>query len=87
MMNGVQWMQLQGISGLTKEELKQLLDFSNDITNISERYIVACQIISNLLEEEIKQELEDFDDSVDLTICKMLLDGDVVVEPEDRKLH
>jgi hypothetical protein len=80
-------MQLQGISGLTKEELKQLLDFSNDITNISERYIVACQIISNLLEEEIKQELEDFDDSVDLTICKMLLDGDVVVEPEDRKLH
>ena len=80
-------MQLQGINGLTKEELKQLLDFSNDITNISERYIVACQIISNLLEEEIKQELEDFDDSVDLTICKMLLDGDVVVEPEDRKLH
>ena len=80
-------MQLQGINGLTKEELKQLLDFSNDITNISERYIVACQIISNLLEEEIKQELEDFDDSVDLTICKMLLDGDVVVEPEHRKLH
>ncbi len=80
-------MQLQGINGLTKEELKQLLDFSNDITNISERYIVACQIISNLLEEEIKQELEDFNDSVDLTICKMLLDGDVVVEPEHRKLH
>ena len=80
-------MQLQGINGLTKDELKQLLDFSNDLTNISERYIVACQIISNLLEEEIKQELENFDDSVDLTICKMLLDGDVVVEPEDRKLH
>ena len=80
-------MQLQGINGLTKDELKQLLDFSNDITNISERYIVACQIISNLLEEDIKQVLEDFDDSVDLTICKMLLDGDVVVEPEDRKLH
>ena len=80
-------MQLQGINGLTKDELKQLLDFSNDVTNISERYIVACQIISNLLEEEIKQELENFDDSVDLTICKMLLDGDVVVELEDRKLH
>tara|TARA_R110002051_G_scaffold161573_1_gene233130 strand:+ start:897 stop:1139 length:243 start_codon:yes stop_codon:yes gene_type:complete len=80
-------MQLQGINGLTKDELKQLLDFSNDLTNISERYIVACQIISNLLEEEIKQELENFDDSVDLTICKMLLDGDVVVELEDRKLH
>jgi|TARA_R110000751_G_scaffold10719_3_gene38772 hypothetical protein len=80
-------MQLQGINGLTKDELKQLLDFSNDETNITERYVVACQIISNLLEEDIKQELENFDDSVDLTICKMLLDGDVVVEPEDRKLH
>ena len=80
-------MQLQGINGLTKEELKQLLDFSNDVTNMTQRYIVACQIISNLLEENIKEGIENFDDSVDLTICKMLLDGDVVVEPEDRKLH
>ena len=80
-------MQLQGINGLTKDELKQLLDFSNDLTNISERYIVACQIISNILEENIKEGIENFDDSVDLTICKMLLDGDVTVEPEDRKLH
>jgi len=86
MMNGGQWMQLQDINGLTKDELKQLLDFSNDITNITQRYIVACQIISNLLEENRKG-IENFDDSVDLTICKMLLDGDVVIEPEDRKLH
>ena len=86
-MNGGQWMQLQGINGLTKEELTQLLDFSNDVTNMTQRYIVACQIISNLLEENIKEGIENFDDSVDLTICKMLLDGDVTVEPEDRKLH
>ena len=69
--------------------MAQLLEYSEDQSNIIQRYIVACQIITNLLEEDLKKELnfDDFDDSVDLTICKMLLDGDVIVEENERMLH
>ena len=94
MMNGVQWMQLQDISNLTEEEIEQLLLFSSDKDTIMQRYIVACDIISNLLtetlgiQESLYPEIVDqFEDSIDLTICKMLMDGDVVVETLDRKLH
>jgi len=77
------------ISNLTPQEMAQLLEYSEDQSNIIQRYIVACQIITNLLEEDLKKELnfDDFDDSVDLTICKMLLDGDVIVEENERMLH
>ena len=94
MMNGVQWMQLQDISNLTDEEIEQLLLFSSDEDTIMQRYVVACEIISNLLmdtlghQESLYPEIVDqFEDSIDLTICKMLMDGDVIVEAMDRKLH
>ncbi len=87
-------MQLQDISNLTEEEIEQLLLFSSDKDTIMQRYIVACDIISNLLtetlgiQESLYPEIVDqFEDSIDLTICKMLMDGDVVVETLDRKLH
>ena len=77
------------INNLTREELDELLAYSNDKSNIIERYVVACQIITNLLEHETDDILAevDWDDTVDLTICKLLIDGDIVVEPEERKLH
>jgi hypothetical protein len=77
------------ISNLTKAEMDELLEFSNDKTNIVERYIVACQIITNLIDdgEGYLYNQENWDDNVDLTICKLLLDGDIVIEPEERKLH
>ena len=77
------------INNLTREEMDELLAYSNDKSNIIERYVVAWQIITNLLEHEtddILAEVE-WDDTVDLTICKLLIDGDIVVEPEERKLH
>jgi len=77
------------INNLTREEMDELLAYSNDKSNIIERYVVACQIITNLLEHETDDILAevDWDDTVDLTICKLLIDGDIVVEPEERKLH
>ena len=77
------------INNLTKEEMDELLAYSNDKSNIIERYVVACQIITNLLEHETDDILAEvgWDDTVDLTICKLLIDGDIVVEPEERKLH
>ena len=87
-------MQLQDISNLTDEEIEKLLLFSSNEETIMERYIVACEIISNLLidnlghSESLYPEIVDqFEDSIDLTICKMLMDGDIVVETIDRKLH
>lgn len=77
------------INNLTRAEMDELLEYSNDKSNIVERYVVACQIITNLLEhgsDDIFAEA-DWDDTVDLTICKLLIDGDIVVEPEERKLH
>lgn len=77
------------INNLTKEEMDELLEYSNDKSNIIERYIVACQIITNLLEDGSDDILAeaDWSDTVDLTICKLLIDGDIVIEPEERKLH
>jgi len=77
------------ISNLTKSELEELLEYSNDKSNIVQRYIVACQIITNLLEHDTDDILlqANWDDTVDLTICKLLIDGDIIVEPEERKLH
>jgi len=87
-------MQLQDISNLTEEEIEQLLIFSSDEDTIMQRYIVACEIISNLLMDNLGHNeslypdiVDQFQDSIDLTICKMLMDGDVIVEDIDRKLH
>ena len=87
-------MQLQDISNLTDEEIEKLLLFSSNEETIMERYIVACEIISNLLidnlghSESLYPEIVDqFEDSIDLTICKMIIDGDVIIESIDRKLH
>ena len=87
-------MQLQDISNLTDEEIEQLLLFSSNEDTIMQRYVVACEIISNLLMDNLGHNeslypdiVDQFQDSIDLTICKMLMDGDVIVEPMDRKLH
>ena len=54
--------------------------------NLETRYVVACQIIANMIED---LEFETFSNSemVDMTICKMLIDGYVQVDQEERKLH
>ena len=76
---------IKEFNDLTEEEINRLVEFSRDKDNLEERYVVACQIISNLT-AEIDPEVGD-DESVDLTICKLLMDGLVEVEPMSRKLH
>ena len=76
---------IKQFNDLTEEEFNKLVEFSNNQDNLQERYIVACQIISNLTDEIDP----DFgaDESVDLTICKLLMDGLIEVEPISRILH
>ena len=71
---------------LTEEELEEILIYSESEDNFKIRYVIACQIISNLIEQ---MRLESFSnmEMVDMTICKMLLDGFIDVEEKDRKIH
>jgi hypothetical protein len=76
---------IKQFNDLSEEEFNKLVEFSNNQENLQERYVVACQIISNLT-AELDTEIGD-DESVDLTICKLLMDGLIEVEPMSRKLH
>jgi hypothetical protein len=77
---------IREFNDLSEEEFNKLVEFSNNKTNLKERYVVACQIISNLT-NELDPDVEEHDESVDLTICKLLMDGLVEVEPISRILH
>jgi len=53
---------------------------------LEKRYVIACSIISSLMLEKLP-ELIGADDSVDLSICKLLMDGVVEIEPFNRSIH
>ena len=71
---------------LSDAELNEILVYSESEMNLETRYVVACQIIANMIED---LQFETFSNSemVDMTICKMLIDGYVEVEQDKRKLH
>ena len=77
---------IREFNDLSDEEFNKLVEFSNNQKNLKERYVVACQIISNLT-NELDPDVEEHDESVDLTICKLLMDGLIEVEPISRILH
>jgi hypothetical protein len=77
---------IREFNNLSEEEFNKLVEFSNNQKNLKERYVVACQIISNLT-NELDPDVEEHDESVDLTICKLLMDGLIEVEPISRILH
>lgn len=77
---------IKEFNDITEDEFNKLVEFSNNQENLEERYIVACQIITNLT-NELDPNIEDHDESVDLTICKLLMDGLIDVEPMSRILH
>ena len=76
---------IKQFNDLSEDEFNRLVEFSRDQENLKERYVVACQIISNLT-AELDPDVGD-DESVDLTICKLLMDGLVEVESMSRILH
>ena len=93
MMIGSHQTQLQDINmidfdfeDLSDAELHEILVYSESEMNLETRYVVACQIIANMIED---LQFETFSNSemVDMTICKMLIDGYVEVEQDKRKLH
>ena len=77
---------LLDIDELSEEEFDKVVEFSQNIDNLEKRYVVACSIISNLMSEKLS-DLIGADDSVDLSICKLLMDGVVEIEPFNRSIH
>ena len=77
---------LLGIDDLTEEEFDKVVEFSQNTDNLEKRYVVACSIISSLMLEKLP-DLVGADDSVDLSICKLLMDGLVEIEPFNRSIH
>ena len=70
----------------SEEEFDKVVEFSQNTENLEKRYVVACSIISSLMLEKLP-ELVGADDSVDLSICKLLMDGVVEIEPFNKSIH
>ncbi len=77
---------LLDIDELSEEEFDKVVEFSQNIDNLEKRYVVACSIISNLMSEKLS-DLIGADDSVDLSICKLLMDGVVEIEPLNKTIQ
>jgi hypothetical protein len=71
---------------LTDEEMDEILIYSDSTDNIIDRYMVACQLIANMLGNS-QPEIHSNNEMVDMTICKMILDGYVTVGKNTPKYH
>ena len=71
---------------LSEDELDEILVYSEDKDTFVIRYALACQVIANLIEEFEPGSLSNID-MVDLTICKMLVDGYVEIKNESKSIH
>ena len=77
---------LLGINDLSEEDYDAVVEFSQDIGNLDKRYLIACSIITSLMAQQVP-EMFDEEDSVDLSICKMLMDGVVEIEETNKSIH
>ena len=77
---------LLGINDLSEEDYDAVVEFSQDIGNLDKRYLIACSIITSLMVQQVP-EMFDEEDSVDLSICKMLMDGVVEIEETNKSIH
>jgi hypothetical protein len=77
---------LLGINDLSEEDYDAVVEFSQDIGNLDKRYLIACSIITSLMAQQVP-EMFDEEDSVDLSICKMLMDGVVEIEQINTSIH
>ena len=68
------------------EEMEKLIAYSNNEDTLTMRYLLACQIITNLTSEE-QLPFKKFGEAVDLSICKMLIDGVVEIEEINPSYH
>ena len=71
---------------LDLEEMEKLIAYSNNEDTLTMRYLLACQIITNLSSEN-QPAFKEFGEAVDLSICKMLMDGMVEIEQINQSYH
>ena len=71
---------------LDLEEMEKLIAYSNNEDTLTMRYLLACQIITNL-SSETQPAFKEFGEAVDLSICKMLMDGMVEIEQINPSYH
>ena len=79
-------MMWQDIEDLNEEEYDSLLEFSEDKSNITLRYVAALSIIANLA-NDLDPNLISSDENVDLSICKLIMDGSIEIESLSDSIH
>ncbi len=77
---------LLDIEDLNPKDYDDVVEYSQDESTISLRYIAACSIIANLA-NDLDPDLLPNDENVDLSICKMLMDGNIEIEQLSKSIH
>jgi hypothetical protein len=77
---------LQDIEDLNDKDYEDVLEFSADPTTLKMRYVAALSIIANFA-NDIDPTLVPDDAKVDLSICKMIMDGHIEIEELSDSVH
>ncbi len=77
---------LQDIEDLNDKDYEDVLEFSADPTTLKMRYVAALSIIANFA-NDIDPTLVPDDSKVDLSICKMIMDGHIEIEELSDSVH
>tara|TARA_R110000824_G_C14846702_1_gene639644 strand:+ start:248 stop:484 length:237 start_codon:yes stop_codon:yes gene_type:complete len=76
----------QDIEDLEQQEYDDVWAFAQDTSNIRLRYVAALSIIANLA-NDLDPQLLPNDENVDLSICKMIMDGAIEIESLSDSIH
>ena len=79
-------MMWQDIEDLDEQEYDDVWAFAQDTSNIRLRYVAALSIIANLA-NDLDPQLLTNDENVDLSICKMIMDGAIEIESLSDSIH
>jgi len=77
---------LQDIEDLNDKDYEDVLEFSADESTLKMRYVAALSIIANFA-NDIDPTLIPDDEKVDLSICKMIMDGHIEIEELSDSIH
>ena len=77
---------LQDIEDLNDKDYEDVLQFSADESTLKMRYVAALSIIANFA-NDIDSTLIPDDEKVDLSICKMIMDGHIEIEELSDSVH
>lgn len=76
----------QDIEDLEQQEYDDVWAFAQDTSNIRLRYVAALSIIANLA-NDLDPQLLPNDENVDLSICKMIMDGAIEISELSDSIH